>query len=99
MSRIVSISPSTATLVTGQSVDLVIEVADVPPDATAEVLFEASDGTTGSVTITLDAPELEALLGPGPTPAAHQIRSTVDTGLLAVVSADADTVTLRYTAP
>jgi hypothetical protein len=99
MSQIQSVSPASATLVSGQSVDITVEVSDVAADGTATVTFVASDGTTGEVAITINNEDLEVLLGTGPVPAANEIRATVDSGSLAVVSVVGSTVVLRYTAP
>ena len=100
MSRITSVAPTTATLQPGQSVNLVVQVADVPPDQSAQVVFNDSVGTPLTITLTLDKPNLQALIGGTAPLLANQIRATADVGLLELVGTPTNTsATFRYTAP
>jgi hypothetical protein len=100
MAQITTVAPSgPVTLTPGQTQDFTVSVSGVPADGTATVGFTASDGTAGNITIQLDRPGLEALVGAS-TPQVHQVIGQVTGGgTLAVVGVSGNTATFRYTAP
>jgi hypothetical protein len=97
VSHIDSVSPPSATLTPGQSVNLNVAVSGVPGDETVTVTVTASDGSAGSAQVVIDRANLEALVGGTATLQPHQIRAVL-TGSGTLVKVTDSPAVYRYTA-
>ena len=87
MSHVDSLSPAgPLTATPGQVITFTLGVSGVPADSSYTVTGVGSDGVPATVTVNVDRPDVQVLLGGSGTLAANQVRVTSSGGTVAAVA-------------